>query len=145
MHQVGGQGGQLPPRFWRIRRRRRAAAARRITSCPPRFLDFATCLYLDKAAKPKQLVSVPFPSKSKMEKKSKKTSMLSFYRVLKRKADVLGKTVHAYLRARSLRARATKSSLSSRRSRRSLTPAASVVYESASRVHTGQRFFLKSC
>ena len=40
----GGQGGHGPPRFWQIRRRRRAAAARRITTCPPRFLDFATCL-----------------------------------------------------------------------------------------------------
>ena len=30
----GGRGGQLPPRFWRIRWRRRAAAARRITTCP---------------------------------------------------------------------------------------------------------------
>ena len=41
MLQARGQG---PPRFWQIRRRRRAAAARRITTCPPRFLDFATCL-----------------------------------------------------------------------------------------------------
>ena len=45
MSQGGGGRGQLPPRFWRIRRRRRAAAARRITTCPPRFLDFATCLW----------------------------------------------------------------------------------------------------
>ena len=47
MSQVGvGQGGQLPPpRFWWIKRCRRAAAVHRITTCPPGFLDFATCLH----------------------------------------------------------------------------------------------------
>ena len=40
----GAVGAAAPRRFWQIRRRRRAAAARRITTCPPRFLDFATCL-----------------------------------------------------------------------------------------------------
>ena len=44
MLQAGGRGVAAPPRFWQIRRRRRAAAARRITTCPPRFLEFATCL-----------------------------------------------------------------------------------------------------
>jgi hypothetical protein len=39
-----GAGGQLSPRFWKVKRRRRATAACRITTCPPRFLDFATCL-----------------------------------------------------------------------------------------------------
>ena len=39
-----GGGAAAPPRFWQIRRRRRQAAARRITVCPPRFLDFGTCL-----------------------------------------------------------------------------------------------------
>ena len=40
----GGAGGQLPPKFWQIRSRRWAGAARRLSTCPPRFLDFATCL-----------------------------------------------------------------------------------------------------
>ena len=44
MCQRGGRGGTCPPRFWQIRRRRRQAAARRITVCPPRFLDLGTCL-----------------------------------------------------------------------------------------------------
>ena len=42
----GGAGGAYaPPIFWQIRRLRRAAAAHCITTCPPRFLDFATCLH----------------------------------------------------------------------------------------------------
>ena len=45
MSEGRGQGGSCPPRFWRIRRRRRAVAARRIITCPPRFLDFATYLH----------------------------------------------------------------------------------------------------
>ena len=40
----GAGGGQLPPRFWRIRRRRRAAAARRITTCPTGFLTLGASL-----------------------------------------------------------------------------------------------------
>ena len=40
MQNAGGQVGARPPpsRFWQIRRRR-------ITTCPPRFSDLATCLY----------------------------------------------------------------------------------------------------
>ena len=43
----GGRGGTCPPRFWQIRRRRRQRRRRRITVCPPRFLDFDTCLIWD--------------------------------------------------------------------------------------------------
>ena len=38
-------GGQLPPRYWRIKRRRQAAAARRITTCPPRLCDMPDSNY----------------------------------------------------------------------------------------------------
>ena len=41
---TGMSEGGGAARFWQIRRRRRAAATRRITTCPPRFLDFGTCL-----------------------------------------------------------------------------------------------------
>ena len=40
----GGQGGHVPPQILADQKAPPAAAARRITSRPPRFLDFATCL-----------------------------------------------------------------------------------------------------
>ena len=50
----GGQGGQLPPPILVAQKAPPAAAAarqaRRLTTCPPRFLDFATCLrWLEKS------------------------------------------------------------------------------------------------
>ena len=38
-------GSKAPSRSWQIRRCRRAVVARHITTCPPRFLDFAACLH----------------------------------------------------------------------------------------------------
>ena len=43
-HVASGGQGAYALRFWQNRRRRQAAAARRITTCPPRFSDLATCL-----------------------------------------------------------------------------------------------------
>ena len=49
MLEAGGQGGQLPPQILAAQKAPPAAAAarqaRRLTTCPPRFLDFATCLF----------------------------------------------------------------------------------------------------
>jgi hypothetical protein len=44
MSQTGGQGGRTPPQFLQIRRHRRQRRRAAITSRPPRFLDFETCL-----------------------------------------------------------------------------------------------------
>ena len=42
----GGQGRHRPPQILAYQKAPPAAPARRITACPPRFLDFETCLYL---------------------------------------------------------------------------------------------------
>ena len=39
-----GGGGHWPPQILADQRAPPAAAARRITTCPPRFLDFGPCL-----------------------------------------------------------------------------------------------------
>ena len=48
MLEAGGQGGQLPSQILAAQKAPPAAAAarraRRLSTCPPRFLDFATCL-----------------------------------------------------------------------------------------------------
>ena len=46
----GGQGGHMRPQILAYQKAPPAAAARRITTCPPRVLDFGTCLgmYLSK-------------------------------------------------------------------------------------------------
>ena len=44
MCQRGRQGGHVPPQILADQKAPPAAPARRLTKCPPRFLDFGTCL-----------------------------------------------------------------------------------------------------
>ena len=47
MPKGGGQGGHMPPQILADQKAPPAAAVRRITTCPPSFLDFGTCLSVD--------------------------------------------------------------------------------------------------
>ena len=42
-----GQGGHMPTQILADQKAPPAAPARRITACPPRFLDFDTCLWME--------------------------------------------------------------------------------------------------